>query len=173
MNLSKLKEARVRKKFDKEIFNLPDSRIVSQNKIKSVGILTTESISSKINLASTIEKVLGVRNVKIYSFKKFDKADAVSFKHFSEKEVNWKGAFTQPDFNGFLEQPFDLLIGYFNENNLYLEKAVLASNATFKTGFSNVNAKLYELEITGKTAPAEPFLLELKKYLKILKKLKN
>ena len=173
MNLSKLKEARIRKRFDKQIFNLPDSRIVSREEVRSVGVLTTESISSKINLSSKIETILGVRNVKVYSFKKFDKGAAVSFKHFSEKSVNWRGAFIEPEFIGFLEQPFDLLIGYFNENNLYLEKAVLASNAAFKTGFSKVNAKLYELEISEKIAPADPFLLELKKYLKILKKLKN
>ncbi|MCL7763122.1 hypothetical protein MPF19_06800 [Polaribacter sp. Z014] len=173
MNFSKLKEARLRKKFDKNIKQVSESRTVSQKEIQSVGILTTESVASKIDVQAKIESILGVRNTKIYSFKKYSKLDEGSFKYFSEKDINWKGDYTQPSFNSFLEEPFDLLIGYFNETNLYLENAVLTSNATFKAGFSGVNSKLYELEILGETEHLEAFLLELKKYLQILKKLKN
>nr|WP_158838223.1 hypothetical protein [Polaribacter sp. L3A8] len=173
MSLSKIKEARLRKKFDKKILQLAKNRTVSQNEIKTVGILTTDSISLKLDLQSKIEKVLGVRNIKIYNFKKYDKSDAVSFKHFSEKDINWKGHFIQPNFKSFLEQPFDLLIGYFKEPNLYLQNAVLESQATFKAGFSGVNSKLYELEILENIEHVDQFTAELKKYLTILKKLKN
>ena len=79
----------------------------------------------------------------------------------------------QPNFQSFLEQPFDLLIGFFNVNNLYLEKAILQSKATFKAGFSGVNSKLYELEISSQLENVQQFSSELKKYLLILKKLKN
>lgn len=173
MNLSKLKENRLRRKFDKSISKLSENRTVSQKEIKSVGILTTEELSSKIDLQSEIEAILGVRNSKIFSFKKFDKFDDVSFKHFTEKDINWSGDFVQPNFQSFLEQPFDLLIGYFNTNNLYLEKAILQSKATFNVGFSGVNQKLYELEISEQIANVQQFSSELKKYLVILKKLKN
>lgn len=173
MNLSSLKESRLRKKFDKTMSNLKDNRIVSQKEILSIGILTTESVSSKIDIQLEIETVLGLKNAKIYSFKKFNKSDEVSFKHFSEKSVNWKGEFIEPTFQSFLEQPFDLLIGYFNQNNLYLEKAVLESKAGFKVGFSEVNSKLYELEISTELENIKQFSSELKKYLQILKKLKN
>ncbi len=171
MSLSSLKESILKKKFDKSLSKISETRAVLQKDIKSVGILTIDEISSKIDLQSKIESILGVRNSKIYSFKKFSKSDEVSFKHFSEKDINWKGNFIQPNFLSFLEQPFDLLIGYFNENNLYLEKAVLNSNATFKVGFSKVNFKLYELEILEKLENIQQFSLELKKYLQILKKL--
>lgn len=173
MNLSKLKEARLRSKFNKALSKLPENRIVSQNEIQSVGILTTEEIALKIDLQSEIEALLGVRNSKIYIFKKFDKLDEVSYKHFSEKDVNWRGEFVQPNFKSFLDQRFDLLIGYFNTNNLYLEKAILQSKASFNVGFSGVNSKLYELEISEKTEHIQQFLRELKKYLVILQKLKN
>ncbi|KGL63073.1 DUF6913 domain-containing protein [Polaribacter sp. Hel1_85] len=173
MNLSKLKEVRLKKKFDKILSNLSENRTVSQKEIQSVGILSTEEISSKIELESKVEAILGVRNSKIYSYKKFDKSDAISYKHFSEKDINWKGDFVEPTFQSFLEQPFDLLIGYFNENHLYLEHAVLKSKATFKAGFSEVNSKLYELEISTELENVQQFSSELKKYLQILKKLKN
>jgi hypothetical protein len=173
MNLSNLKESRLRKKFDKIVLRLQENRIVSQKEILTVGILTTESVSSKIDIQSEIEAVLGLKNSKIYSFKKFNKSDEVSFKHFSEKDINWKGEFIEPNFQSFLEQPFDLLIGYFNHNHLYLEKAVLESKASFKAGFSEVNSKLYELEISTDLENIQQFSSELKKYLQILKKLKN
>lgn len=173
MNLSNLKESRLRKKFDKTISKLQDNRVVSQKEIRTVGILTTEAVSSKIDLQSEIETILGLKNSKIFSFKKFNKSDEVSFKHFSEKDINWKGEFKEPTFQSFLEQPFDLLIGYFNHNHLYLEKAILESKAGFKAGFSDVNSKLYELEISIELENVQQFSLELKKYLQILKKLKN
>jgi hypothetical protein len=176
MNLSNLKETRLRRKFDKSLSKLSENRAVSQKEIQSVGILTTQEISSKIDLQSEIEAILGVRNSKIFSFKKFkkfNKFDEVSFKYFSEKDINWRGDFIQPNFQSFLEQPFDLLIGYFNTNNLYLEKAILESNATFNVGFSGVNQKLYELEIFEQIENVKQFSSELKKYLIILKKLKN
>lgn len=173
MNLSNLKESRLRKKFDKIVLKLQENRIVSQKEILTVGILTTESVSSKIDVQSEIEAILGLKNSKIYSFKKFNKSDEVTFKHFSEKDINWKGEFIEPTFQSFLEQPFDLLIGYFNHNHLYLEKAVLESKASFKAGFSEVNSKLYELEISTELDNVQQFSSELKKYLQILKKLKN
>ncbi|MBT4869635.1 MAG: hypothetical protein HON45_05980, partial [Polaribacter sp.] len=46
MNLSKLKESRLRKKFEKMLVNLPDVAPTSSSVIKSVGILTTDEISS-------------------------------------------------------------------------------------------------------------------------------
>ena len=101
------------------------------------------------------------------------KIDDVSFKHFSEKDINWKGEFVQPNFQSFLDTPFDLLIGYFSESHLYLEIAILKSKAGFKAGFSSVNTKLYDLEILEKIENSNQFFSELKKYLKILKKLKN
>ena len=173
MNLSKLKEARIRRKFDKMLSRLEENSTVSKKEIITVGILTTDEISSKIELQSKVESILGIRNSKKYSFKKFDKSATVSYKHFSEKDMNWKGTFVQPNFQIFLAQPFDLLIGYFDVKNLYLEKAILQANASFKTGFSGVNSKLYELEIAEAAIKIDEFLLELKKYLQILEKLKN
>lgn len=66
-----------------------------------------------------------------------------------------------------------MLIGYFNKKNLYLENAVLQSKATFKVGISKVNQKLYDIEIAEVPIKTDKFLLELKKYLRILKKIKN
>ncbi|MEO9572023.1 MAG: hypothetical protein ABJH82_03015 [Polaribacter sp.] len=173
MNLKKLKESRIKSNFNKKLSKLKGSREVSQNEIQTVAILTTEELSKEMELQLEIETILGVKNSKIYSFKKFNKLEEDSNKNFTEKDVNWKGEFIAPTLKNFLEQPFDLVIGYFNTEHLYLEKAVFQSKATFKVGFSDVNSKLYEIEISEKIENLKQFSLELKKYLKILKKIKN
>jgi len=173
MNLSKLKESRLRKNFQKMLINLPEVSPASMGIIKTVGVLTTDEISSQIDFKKEIELVFGLRHSKIYSFRKFDKNDSISYKHFSEKDINWQGHFVQPNIKVFLEEPFDLLIGFFGNNHLYLEKAVMFSTASFKVGLTGVNSKLYSLEIKESTYQIQSFLKELKRYLEILKKVKN
>ncbi|WP_236548039.1 DUF6913 domain-containing protein [Polaribacter septentrionalilitoris] len=173
MNLTKLKEKNIRRQFNKKLSNSKGQTVNSQKIIQSVGILTTDEISSKMDILKELETILGVRNVKMYSYRKFNKTDEESFKHFSEKNINWKGEYVQENFQSFLEQPFDLLIGYFNTSHLYLECAVLQSNARFKVGFSNVNSDLYQMEISNNLEEIKSFFTELKKYLIILKKIKN
>ena len=173
MNFSKLKELRLRKKFEKTLDIHPEITSISDEVIKTIGILTIDEISSTIDLQKEVEAVFGIRHSKIYSFRTFDKNDPISYKHFSEKDFNWQGAIVQPNIKVFLEHPFDLLIGFFENNNLYLEKAVLESKASFKVGISGVNAKLYSLEIAVKSSQISSFLKELRRYLNILKKSKN
>ncbi|WP_435415905.1 DUF6913 domain-containing protein [Polaribacter aestuariivivens] len=171
MKFTKLKHTILQKKFQKTLQKSLENKVISQKKIQSVGILTTDEIQSKTAVLSILENTLGVRNAKIYSFRKFNKLNEFSYKHFSENDIGWKGEFIQENFQSFLEQPFDLLIGYFHQPNLYLESAVLQSKASFKVGFSNVNSNLYEIEISEDVAKTNEFATELKKYLQIIKKL--
>jgi hypothetical protein len=165
------KEAVLKKKLNQLLSQADSSRTPSSEKIKSIAIISNEDISTEIDLQKEIEIILKARNIKIYSLRKFNKSDKFSYKHFTKKNVNWKGQFTEENFKFFLEEPFDLLIGYFNKNNLYLERAVLESKAEFKVGFTGVNSKLYEIEISEKTQNITGFTSELKRYLQILKKL--
>jgi len=165
------KETVFKNKLNQLLSQIDKSRTPPLTKVKSIAIITSVDISSKIDLQKEIEIILGARNVKIYSLRNFDKKDDFSYKHFTKKDINWSGQFTEPSFQGFLETPFDLLIGYFNTNNLYLERAILASQAAFKVGFAGVNSNLYEIEISEKTENVIAFASELKRYLQIIKKL--
>ena len=165
------KEAVLKKKLNQLLSQADSSRTPSSEKIKSIAIISNEDISTEIDLQKEIEIILKARNIKIYSLRKYNKSDEFSYKHFTKKNVNWKGQFTEESFKCFLEEPFDLLIGYFNKNNLYLERAVLESKAEFKVGFTGVNSKLYEIEISEKTQNITGFTSELKRYLQIIKKL--
>jgi hypothetical protein len=171
--LGNLKEYFIKKSFRKLLISSELNRVVSQNEIYTVGIIVDVEISNEIDIQKEVEVYLNLHNAKIYSFKTYHKKNKVSYKYFSERDFGWRGQVTNPNFKSFIEQPFDLLIGYFNNNNLYLEHAVLHSNAKFKAGISNVNQELYDIEIAANPKNSKEFLLELKRYLKILGKLKN
>lgn len=160
----------LRRQFQKRLIENEVHRILSQKEIKTVGIITTEEISKWINVKGEVEKILNLKDVKMYSFRPQNKN---SNKYFSEKDFNWQGNIYKPDFKSFIDEPFDLLIGYFNKNNLFLESSVLQSNASFKVGISGVNQELYDIEIAETPIETERFFLELKKYLIIIRKLKN
>jgi hypothetical protein len=173
LKLGSLKKYFIRKSFRKLLLEKELIRVVSQNEINTVCIIVAEDIFSLIDLQREVEEGLNLQNAKIYSFRTYSRKNAFSDKHFSEKYFGWNGQVKQPDFKVFIEKPFDLLIGYFGKNNLYLENAVLLSKAKFKVGISKVNQELYDIEIATSPKNIKEFLSELKRYLKILKKMKN
>lgn len=166
-----IKKTLLNKKLDTLLSQSDGGKTIPMHKIRSVGILTTEEISSEIDLKQEIETILKVRNARMFSLRKFSKIDEFSHKHFTEKDINWRGKFTHNSFQIFLEEPLDLLIGYFNTSDVFLESAVLQSKAQLKVGFTGANSKLYEIEILEKTANVTAFSSELKRYLQIIKKL--
>jgi acetolactate synthase small subunit len=136
-------------------------------------VIASQKISNWLQLEEEIKKMLGLENVKILTFLDYDKKNHTINSYFTEKDIDWYGAIQKADFRDFLNEPFDLLIGYFDTKNIFLELAVLKSKATFKVGFSDVNQRLYDMEIAEIPSNIDNFLNELKKYLVILKKMKN
>jgi len=147
--------------------------VVSEKEIVTVGVIASQKISNFIQLEEEIKKILGFENVKVVSFLDYVKKNHHAQYYFSDKDVDWNGAFQHEALRDFLNEPLDLLIGYFNTNNIFMEMAVLKSKATFKVGFSNLNQQLYDMEIAEIPDNIDNFLSELKKYLVILKKMKN
>lgn len=172
MLLGKLKDHFLHNKLLKRVKELSDSKTPNSRKINSVAILTTDELSSQIDLSKLIKNELtDVRHVHIYSFRKFKKSDSITYKHFTKRDFNWSWKIKEPSFESFIENPFDLLISYFNQKNLYLEYVTLQSNAAFKVGFSNVNDKMFDLIIKSNEKNAVEFISEVSKYLAILNKI--
>ena len=136
-------------------------------------MIASQKISNFIDIETEIKNILELQDVKVFSFLDYDKKNHTINSYFTEKDIDWNGAIQKADFRDFLNEPFDLLIGYFDTKNIFLELAVLKSKATFKVGFSDVNQRLYDMEIAEIPSKIDNFLNELKKYLVILKKMKN
>lgn len=161
--------------FKKKLLNLiaayTKKRVVTNKNINTVAVLTVEDVLVQKHFQSQLPKVLGVKEIKTYAFRNFDKKNEPSPLYFSEKDFGMKAKVFDTDFQQFLETPFDLLITYFTDKNQYLECATVLSKATFKVGFANVNSDLFDMEIVGNINNLEEFNLELIRYLKILNKL--
>jgi hypothetical protein len=168
-----LKRSFIKKRFHKLLLEKEENRVVSNGEVYTVAILISSELSKWIQIQDEAERILDLGNMRTYRYRPFSRNHVRSYKFFTEKDFNWRGEPKKGSFKSFLDEPFDLLIGYFNKNNLYLENAVLRSNAKFKVGFAKVNQSLYDLEIAEYPTKVEVFLSELKKYLVILKKLKN
>lgn len=166
-----LKKIFVNKRFDKLLLEKEEQRKVSSDKIKTIGIIASDEITKWLDVKKDAITVFNDTEISICSFRPFSKKNQISKAHFSEKSFGWKAQVKDNNLNQFLNEPFDLLIGYFNKNNLYTELAVLQSNATFKVGFAKVNSKLYDMEIKDVPKNTIRFFEELKKYLQILNKL--
>jgi len=143
----------------------------SSQKIKTVGIITLDCFSKEHDFSQILIQKLQRRNPKIYSYRKFSKDHKKSYKHFSEKDFNWKGHVLDSSFQSFLEEPFDLLICYYPKKNIFLEYAEASSQTTFKVGFSDASTGFFNLDIACDENRVDLFFDEMKKYLKILHKL--
>jgi|TARA_B110000240_G_C13324798_1_gene378696 hypothetical protein len=144
-------------------------RVVANNKIKNIGILTTMVLNDVYGFEEKVKKVFPKhRSVNWYCFREFYKGDEKSFHHFSNNDFNWKGKINDVSLQIFVDTPFDVLICYFDTNHVFLESLVNQSLASFKIGFSNVNQSLFDLEISERIENVDIFHTELKKYLQIL-----
>lgn len=168
---AKLKNHYLKKKIDQFSKTKSSSANGSAQKIKRVGIITSDNFFNKYEFSEILIKKLQIRNPKVYSYRKFSKDHKKSYKHFSEKDFNWKGHVLDSSFQSFLEEPFDLLICYYPKKNIFLEYAEASSEATFKVGFSDASTGFFNLDIACDENRVDLFFDEMKKYLKILHKL--
>jgi len=170
MLTAKFKHHFIKKKIDKFLQTQSSLANISSQKIKTVGIITLDCFSKEHDFSQILIQKLQRRNPKIYSYRKFSKDDQKSYKHFSEKDFNWKGAILDTSLQSFLEEPFDLLICLYTKKNIFLEYAVASSAASFKVGLSNLNTGFFHLDISCDLHQIDVFFDEMKKYLSILDK---
>lgn len=168
---SKLKHHFLQKKINKLLAKAASLKVSSDKKMNTVAILTQDGDSNIFQLQEMVIEKLSLRNPKIYSYRRFDKNDEKSYKHFSEKDFNWKGDIVDSSLLSFIEEPVDLLICFYPEKQTYLEYLTLLSKASFKIGFAGINQDLFDLEISVGKEQIEYFLNEAHKYLTIMKKL--
>ena len=146
--------------------------VVANSEIKRIGVLTTNELNDLYDFSSIVKtKFSKYKNVNLYSFKNFNKKDVKTFNFFTHKDFDWRGEIKDPSLISFVNEQFDLLICYFDTNNIFLESIAQLSQANFKIGFSNVNQSVFDLEISENLKSfknVENFNSELLKYLYIL-----
>lgn len=110
--------------------------------------------------------------VKIIGYKSFyDKNSPYATPVFSDKDLGWNGDVENSYALEFLNNEYDLLVNYYNENSLLLNLMSIKTNARLKVGFKSVGPDFSDLMLDTPLADFNTFKTELKKYLRVLKEL--
>lgn len=92
---------------------------------------------------------------------------------FTRKDLKWNGKIRNGEITNFAQQRMDVLISFTESDNKLAALLVSVANAELKVGRKEEasSAGLFDMLINTEFEEVEIFLLELKKYLKILNKL--
>ena len=162
-------------KFLKEELLKPAIKIERSSGITSIGCIVDLDNFDKPELFYEFvdEYKLRPNAVKIIGYKNYyDKNSPYSTPVFSDKDLGWKGAIENSYALEFLSRDYDLLVNYYNEDNLMLQLMTVKTQARVKVGFKEVDQKLNDLILEMPIKDFKTFKLELKKYLKVLNEIK-
>lgn len=167
-----------RRSFDKVIASEVARRDASQinEALHTLGFLVDEDTFKEIDtlLESYAYFELQPKEVKVFTFVTHSKkAPSLRQNQVSNIDFSWKGVITNKNATEFLDTSFDVLVGYYANENQYLDVMMAKSKAKFKVGLSKGNPDLYDLLIDVSLNDFGKFKTELKKYLTVLGKLKN
>mgnify|MGYP000271230245 FL=1 len=110
--------------------------------------------------------------VKIIGYKKVhDKNSPYSTPVFSGSDIGYNGKIENNYALEFLNREFDVLISYYNTDNLALKLMTLQTRARVKVGFGEVDCNLNDLIMNIPLKDFSLFKAELGKYLKVLNEL--
>ncbi|MEQ3662343.1 MAG: hypothetical protein ABNG98_04395 [Flavobacterium sp.] len=146
----------------------------SVNKINTVGVIIDESYFTNIDSLKKEIKQFGVedKNIKILLFKKkITKKETLEELFFTRNNIKINGEINKQEVQAFLDEPFDLLINYYEVERPSLLLVSRASKAQFKVGFSTIDKRINHFMINTSVSQYKEFVSELFKYLKILNKL--
>ncbi|MFS4468155.1 DUF6913 domain-containing protein [Maribacter sp. 2210JD10-5] len=110
--------------------------------------------------------------VKIIGYKSYyDKNSPYATPVFSDKDLGWNGAIENSYALEFLSREYDLLVNYYDEDNLLLNLMSVKTKARIKVGFKNVGHEYNDLILDTPLTDFKTFKNELKKYLKVFKEI--
>jgi len=158
-------------KFLKEELLKPTATVERSSGITSIGCIVDLDNFDKPELFFEFvdEYKLRPNAVKIIGYKNYyDKNSPYSTPVFSDKDLGWKGAIENSYALEFLSRDYDLLVNYYNEDNLLLQLMTVKTKARVKVGFKEIDQKLNDLILEVPIKDFKTFKLELKKYLKVL-----
>ncbi|WNM18317.1 DUF6913 domain-containing protein [Flavobacterium capsici] len=172
MFLNHIKEFITKKIVKNSLSNVNNSS--SDILIKKVGIIFDETyFYEKSDLIKELTKN-GIKeeDCSVLVFKNRLKKNTVyDYPHFTYKNLDWNGHISKKEVKDFINQPFDLLINYYDTEKAALMAVSSQSKSNFKVGFSTVDKRLNHFMITTNAENYKVFIEELFKYLKILNKI--
>ncbi|PCJ94047.1 MAG: hypothetical protein COA50_12870 [Flavobacteriaceae bacterium] len=125
-----------------------------------------QELSEELSLQPNAVKIIGYKNF-------YDKNSPYSTPVFSDKDLGWKGAIENSYALEFLNREYDLLINYYTQESLLMQLMTIKTKARIKVGFKEVDENLNDLILKVPMKDFQIFKKELKKYLVVLKEIKE
>ncbi len=146
----------------------------TEKSIKKVGIIFDESYFKEREgmVESLIQNGIAESDIKVLVFKdKIKKNEIFDYPIFIQNDLSWRGTIDKKNVKDFVNEPFDLLINYYDTEKVALILVSHLSKASFKVGFASIDKRLNHFMIDTNAENYKVFMNELFKYLKILNKL--
>ncbi len=139
--------------------------------ITSIGCLVDLDNFDNANLFYEFVEEFSLRpnSVKIIGYKSYyDKNSPYATPVFSDKDLGWNGNVENSYALEFLSREYDLLVNYYNEENLLLQLMTIKTRARVKVGFVEIDQAYNDLILNTPMKDFNVFKKELKKYLGVL-----
>jgi hypothetical protein len=172
MFLNYFKDFSTKKKVNKSLSNV--KLLASTRTIKTVGIIFDESYfhEREALVYELIHNGIAEEDISILVYRnKIKKNEVFDYPVFCHNDLSWNATIDKEEVTSFVNEPFDMLINYYDEEKVPLILVSYLSKAGFKVGFSSVDKRLNHLMITTTAENYIVFMDELFKYLKILNKI--
>ncbi|MEZ4796451.1 MAG: hypothetical protein R2785_04715 [Flavobacteriaceae bacterium] len=165
-----------KKSNQKYINNILNNRktSVDDRPIKYVGVIFNHDEFKNYDQIRGLFKSIGINEnrVKFLTFITDEKSRPNSWDaYFYPENFGWNGKIEGADLVDFVNEPFDVLISYYQNEELELNLATTLSKANFKIGITNKDERLYDFIINIKPNQINVFKNELIKYLKVFNKI--
>jgi len=170
MFLNYIKEFFVKKSLNVNLNN-EKSGVLAKNG-QTIGLLIDESTfeNSEALIKELTLHGIALENIKVLAYReKFKEKETYFRPTFGKKHINWKGEIIEEYLNEFVNSEFDLLLSYYDVENVFLMFITNKSKAKFKIGFSAVDQNLNRLMINTELGSYKLFVSELFRYLKNIK----
>ncbi|PWL38633.1 hypothetical protein DKG77_10270 [Flagellimonas aquimarina] len=161
-------------KFLQEEMEKPPMAVNREKGISSIGcIVDVDNFKNAEAFYELIDEFsLRPNAIKIIGYKReYDKNSPYAIQIFSDKDLGWKGVIENGYVLEFLGREYDLLINYYEEDNLMMKLLSVKTPARLKVGFGTLDPKINDLILNTPYKDFKVFKGELKKYLKVLKEL--
>nr|WP_313790031.1 hypothetical protein [Allomuricauda beolgyonensis] len=149
----------------------PPKSIAREKGITSVGcIVDVDNFEKAESFYELIDEyALRPNAIKIIGYKReYDKNSPYAIQIFSDKDLGWKGQIENGYVLEFLGREYDMLINYYEEDNLMMKLLSVKTQARLKVGLGTQDAKVNDLILNTPLKDFKLFKSELKKYLKVL-----
>ena len=167
-----IKRRALKKKIELYLSQRDTSEINSQ--LRTLGFLVDEAIMPELDKFDDFAREFGLqpKDIKVFTFLEVKKKlPSLRQNQVYNKDFNWKGELMNQNAREFMDKQFDVLVGYYEGKNPFLDLMLSGSKAKFKVGFTGADDRLFDLIIGLKPSDFEGFGKELKKYLTILNKI--